>query len=186
MKITYKIMNIFTYISVILFFYIGAFLIQVYTAFCVYQSYGWFLGILAFLSPVLSEIVMFILYLIFYGLFNEYCIIILGYLLCVAFTFLLSYIASYLEEKVNKKNSKDINIIQEQLINNNEEKDELENIINNPIRLQNIIDGKEEINEDYLLEKQNPYTGKIIKNYDDILEYLVAYQKDCNGINPYN
>lgn len=105
MKIVFKIMNVLTYICIILFFYIGSFLIQVYTSFCVYQSYGWFLGILAFLTPVLSEIVMFILYLIFYGLFNEYCLIILGYLLCVGFTFLLSYITSFLEDKINMKSS---------------------------------------------------------------------------------
>lgn len=71
-------------------------------------------------------------------------------------------------------------------VSDNANKESLNSIINNPIRLQNIIDGKEKINEEYLLEKQNPYTGKIIKNYNDILEYLIAYQKDCNGINPYS
>ena len=66
--------------------------------------------------------------------------------------------------------------------NNNSDTVELLNIINNPIRLQNIIDGKEKINEKYLMNKQNPYTGETIKNYDDILKYLIMYQKDCEGL----
>lgn len=102
MKTLYKIMNAFTYIYSLLIFYIGAFLIQVYTAYVVYLSYGTFLGIIAFCAPIISEIIMFILFLIFYGLFNEYCIIILIYLGLIGVAFLLSYITTKLEEKVNK------------------------------------------------------------------------------------
>lgn len=120
MKVLNKILSVVTTVLSIVFFYIGAFLIQVYTAYVVYQSYGWFLGILAFFSPVVPEIIMFVLYLIFYGLFNEYCIIILGYLLCIGFIFLLSYITDKIEKKITEKNDNNKeNISWNEYLNNN-------------------------------------------------------------------
>lgn len=60
----------------------------------------------------------------------------------------------------------------------------LNDIIKNPTKLQNVINGIEQIEQSELLQKQNPYTGEIIQNYDDIILYLKMYQLDYKGINP--
>lgn len=91
---------------------------------------------------------------------------------------LLMVVISILQ-KNNKGKQKD----NSKKVNSNSNGEGLNSIINNPIKLQNIIDGKEKIDEKYFLERQNPYTGKTIKDYNDILEYLMEYQKDYNNVN---
>jgi len=109
LKISYKVMNIITTIYTILCFYFGGFLIQAYTAYVVYQNFGFFLGIISFFAPIISQIIMFVLYLIFYGLFNEYCIVVLIYLLLIGLSYILSYITCCLEDKL-QTNSKSLTL----------------------------------------------------------------------------
>lgn len=57
-------------------------------------------------------------------------------------------------------------------------------IVNNQERLSNIINGTESIDSMLFIGKQNPYTGKTISNYDDIILYLKMYKLDFDGKDP--
>lgn len=76
--------------------------------------------------------------------------------------------------------------MQENVENKNTLKNEtnLQSIMNNPEKINSIIIGKETVSLELFINKQNPYTGKIIQNYDDIIEYLKMYQLDYNNMNP--
>ena len=88
--------------------YLCSFLMHVFTAYIVYDSYGWFLGILSFFSPIISTIIMVILYTIFYGLFNGFNIIVIIYLLLYVPIIILGWLINKLEEKEKSKIQKNI------------------------------------------------------------------------------
>lgn len=60
----------------------------------------------------------------------------------------------------------------------------IKDITNNIERVSNIIEGKEKVNSDLFVGLQNPYTGEIISNYDDIILYFKMYKLDYEGKNP--
>ncbi len=70
------------------------------------------------------------------------------------------------------------------VVNNIITKDDLDLILKDNTKLSNIISGKEKINAPYLINRQNPYTGKIIYSDKDSIEYLRMFQLDFNGLNP--
>ncbi len=78
--------------------YIGSFLIHVFTAYTVYLNWGTFLGIIAFLSPLLSTIVLVIFFTFIAGFLNPFNIVILVYLLLYIPYFLLVFIITKLED----------------------------------------------------------------------------------------
>lgn len=57
-------------------------------------------------------------------------------------------------------------------------------IMNDYERVLRIIDGNEKVNSDLFIGLQNPYTGEIISNYDDIMLYFKMYKLDYEGKNP--
>lgn len=83
--------------------YLGLFLINVYTAYCVYYEFGFFLGLISFFSPIISTIIMMIVYTIFYGIFNIFNIVIVIYLLLYIPLGLLLWIVDKLEEREMRK-----------------------------------------------------------------------------------
>ena len=87
------IINIYSFILI----YIFSFLMHVLTAYCVYDSYGAFLGLIAFFSPVISTIIMMILYSIAWGIFNAFNIIVFIYLLLYIPLILLTILLTKLE-----------------------------------------------------------------------------------------
>lgn len=77
-----------------------------------------------------------------------------------------------------------VSLIKDNSNNNTVIINSLEDTIHNSTKLQNVIDGVEQIEQSELLQKQNPYTGETIQNYEDIILYLKMYQLDAKGINP--
>lgn len=57
-------------------------------------------------------------------------------------------------------------------------------IMNDYERVLRIIDGNEKVNSDLFIGSQNPYTGEIVSNYDDIILYFKMFKLDCEGKNP--
>lgn len=60
----------------------------------------------------------------------------------------------------------------------------IQEIMSNSEKVNNILEGKENIDVNIFINSKNPYTNKEIKNYDDILEYLNMYKLDLNNIDP--
>lgn len=117
LKFFYKLFNTVTSVYSFIIFYFGAFAVHIFTCYVVYESYGMFLGIISFFCPVMSTVIVFILYLIFYGLFNDFCMAILFYLMLVCIAFLFAYISSLLESKLlNTKNNNSINFTNKEII----------------------------------------------------------------------
>jgi len=81
-------------------------------------------------------------------------------------------------DKNDEQTSKDI---ENEYYNENEE---INSIMTNPDRIKQILSGNEYVDEHLFINKENPYTGKIINNYDDIIEYISMYHLDNNGVDP--
>ena len=97
-KVLETILGIYSFIL----YFILSFLMHVITAYCVYDSYGAFLGIVAFFSPVVSTLIMVVIYTIFFGLFNGFNILVFIYLLLYVPLILLTVLIDKLDKKESK------------------------------------------------------------------------------------
>lgn len=90
--------------------------------------------------------------------------------------------------KSDKKYQENINRIIDQLCSKkmplSDNAIKIQEIMSNSEKLNNILEGKENIDMNIFINSKNPYTNKEIKNYDDILEYLNMYKLDLNNIDP--
>ncbi len=70
-------------------------------------------------------------------------------------------------------------------INNAVYGENLNEVLHDDALLEEVLSKRKIINPELFLNKQNPYTGEPIQNYDDIINYLKMYQLDCKNINPF-
>jgi hypothetical protein len=105
LKIINTILNIIITISTIIFFYIGSFVIHIATAYTISSYFGNFLGLLSFFIPVISEIIAFFTCWYMDGIFSEFCIGLLLYIVGCGLTLVLESLAKYVEERIYVKSN---------------------------------------------------------------------------------
>lgn len=187
------IFNVFSLLLTILYFiwfYLIGLSIHIYTCYIIYESYGLFLGVISFFCPYINVIIIFILYLIFCGLFNPYCLLILFYLLGYAVLIGLSHLLDKFEAKCTNHSlnhldsNKNINIpinTNESIDNDNYKK--LANIIVNGLNAHSLDEALSNTYEFYKEQGINVDTIKLdLCNKEKTLSLLVMLGLGTNSI----
>ena len=113
--------------------------------------------------------------------------IILAYILftiCLVFTLYFLHNNPSSKKIYNTTTYEEFDDKNDEVLDNEEIKRiQLNEILNNPKTISNIINGEEYIVPELLLDKINPYNNKKIEEYDDIIDYLKSYLEELQEIN---
>ena len=102
MKSLKKVLDVILSIYSVIVYVFFSFLVQCYTAYVVGENWNALMGFIAFCSPVISNIILIVLFSIAGGIFNPYNIVIFIYIFSYVPIIILALISAYLEKKIEE------------------------------------------------------------------------------------